>query len=203
MSIWGWRYVYLLRLYRLIELIRPKRIIEVGCGSGFFPSILACRFPNIELHGVELTVEGVRSAQDGQKLDQLPQPLVEFSPEPLIDLSGHKRVVFHRASAREMPFENASFDLVYTICSMEQMELIRRSALGEISRITGRYLSNFECFRDVNMIGLQRKYIQAMNYYEGSISELEEFRLRPIYIDDDMPQKFYMNVAHVICEKIR
>ena len=201
MSFWGWRYVYLLRLYRLIELTRPRKVLEVGCGSGFFPTMLACRFPDIEFHGLELTVEGVQSAKDGQALDRLPQPLVDFSPEPVVDVTGHKRVVFHRGSAKEMPFEDNTFDLVYTVCSIEQMEIIRHAALTEIARVTGRYLANYEPFYEMNARGLQRSYIQAMDFFKGPVSELKDFGLRPVYIDDDMPQKFYMNVALVVSEK--
>lgn len=56
-----------LLLIKAIERVRPRRVLEVGCGNGINLLLLACRFPDIEFTGVELTAEGHAAAQSFRK----------------------------------------------------------------------------------------------------------------------------------------
>src|SRR5204863_9626379 len=67
----------------------PKRILEIGTGTGSGASILKARFPDAEVTGVDLSPEMVRIAQTKV-------PGVTFEP----------------ADASRLPFADGSFDLV-------------------------------------------------------------------------------------------
>jgi ubiquinone/menaquinone biosynthesis C-methylase UbiE len=67
----------------------PRRILEVGTGTGSGAAILAARFPGAEVTGVDLSPEMVRIAQ--------------------AKVAG---VTFEPADASRLPFADASFDLI-------------------------------------------------------------------------------------------
>src|SRR5690606_1356218 len=125
-----------LMLIRLVEHLKPRRVLEVGCGLGIHLILLACRFPEVEFTGVELTAAGHRAARALQAEERLPQHLVAFAPEPLVDLTGFRRVDFRQGNAAALDFPDQRFDLVYTVLALEQMERVRARALAEIARVT-------------------------------------------------------------------
>jgi ubiquinone/menaquinone biosynthesis C-methylase UbiE len=67
----------------------PKRVLEIGSGTGSGAAILSARFPDAEVTGVDLSPEMVRIAQ--------------------AKVAG---VTFEPADASRLPFPDASFDLV-------------------------------------------------------------------------------------------
>ncbi|MGE3342183.1 MAG: class I SAM-dependent methyltransferase [Vicinamibacterales bacterium] len=197
----GVRRLYVARLIRLIERLEPRTVVDVGCGNGEKLLLLACRFPHIQFHGVELTPGGVASARAVQSHSRLPDELAAMSPVPLTDLGAHRSIIFHQASAKAMPFEDGGIDLVYTSLALEQMESIRGEVLAEIARICGRHASFFEAFRDFNHGGLQRLYIYAENYFRAGLSDLRRAGFREVLCFGDLPQKPWMNNVHVLASK--
>jgi ubiquinone/menaquinone biosynthesis C-methylase UbiE len=73
----------------LPEMGDPKRILEIGTGTGSGAAILKARFPGAEVTGVDLSPEMVRIAQ-------AKVPGITFEP----------------ADAARLPFPDGSFDLV-------------------------------------------------------------------------------------------
>lgn len=73
----------------LPQMGSPKRILEIGTGTGSGAAVLRARFPDAEVTGVDLSPEMVRIAQ-------AKVPGVTFEP----------------ADAARLPFPDASFDLV-------------------------------------------------------------------------------------------
>jgi ubiquinone/menaquinone biosynthesis C-methylase UbiE len=67
----------------------PKRVLEIGCGTGSGSAILKGRFPNAEITGVDLSPEMVRIAT-----------------------AKVEGVTFEPADASRLPFADGSFDLV-------------------------------------------------------------------------------------------
>jgi ubiquinone/menaquinone biosynthesis C-methylase UbiE len=67
----------------------PKRILEIGTGTGSGAAVLKARFPGAEITGVDLSPEMVRIAQ-----------------------AKVQGVSFEPADASRLPFADASFDLV-------------------------------------------------------------------------------------------
>ena len=189
-----------LLLVRMIERLKPRSVLEVGCGNGINLMLLACRFPDIQFAGVELTAQGHRSATGMQQRAELPEHIQEYAPLPLQDPAAFRRIRFVQGSAEDLPFDEGQFDLVITILALEQMEQIRQRALSEIARVAGRYVFNIEPFRDVNDGWAGRNVIRR-NYFRGSIEEMRRYGLKPEMATRDFPQEAFLKACAVLSAK--
>lgn len=190
-----------LMLIRAIELLKPQNVLEVGCGNGINLLLLACRFPEIEFTGVELTKQGHKAAEIFQELSELPAEMVEYAPLPLKDATAFRRVRFVQGTAAELPFEDKSFDMVQTILALEQMERIRAAALSEIARVSRDATLMIEPFRDVNESGWPRKNIVRRDYFQGTIADLQGYGLQAVMAIKDFPQEAFLKVCAVQSKK--
>ncbi len=196
----GTRFRQLL-LIRVIERVKPKRVLEVGCGNGINLILLASYFPEIEFCGVELTEEGTAAPRALQKEDRLPETLARYAPLGIRDDQAFKRIDFRQGDAAELPFEDGSFDLVYSILALEQMERIRQEALGHMARVAAKATFMFEPFREVNDEGWPKRYVYARNYFRGAIAELPRLGLEPEFAIKDFPQEIHLRAAAVLARK--
>ena len=192
----------LLVLMRAVALLRPRTVLEVGCGNGLNLLTLACRFPETRFAGVELTEGGFAVARAAQQEAELPEVLRRFAPEPLLDPSAHRAVEFHLGSAAALPFPAAAFDLVYSSLALEQMEQVRPQALGEMARVSGRHTLMLEPFWDCNDRGLRRDYLLTRDHFRGRIDELPGYGLEPILATDDLPGEIWLQPCLVVCRKV-
>jgi ubiquinone/menaquinone biosynthesis C-methylase UbiE len=212
-SLWQWgdrRYlasnrggtrVRQLLLIRALELLRPKRVLEVGCGNGINLLLLAGRFPETEFTGIDLTREGIAAAHRVQhQNDLLPHYLQAFAPLPLEDQGAFKRVTFQTGDAAALPFEPNSFDLVVTSLALEQMERIRGQAFDEIARVCAAHALLIEPFREANESGISRRYIVARDYLRARIADLPSHGLTPLWATTDMPQEAFLKAAAVLAK---
>jgi SAM-dependent methyltransferase len=190
-----------LLLVRLIETLKPRSVLEVGCGNGTNLLLLAGRFPDVSFSGVELTPAGNRLACAFQEQESLPEHLVDFAPLPLADRSAFKRIDFRQGNAADLPFETNSFDLVYSVLALEQMERIRERALSELARVTRRNAFNIEPFRDVNADGWERLNVLRRGYFQGNIDDLPSYGLQPVMACHDFPQERFLKACAVLSEK--
>lgn len=191
----------LLVLFRVVAWLRPRSVLEVGCGNGLNLLALAGRFPDVRFAGVELTTGGVAVARAVQQEPELPEVLARFAPEPLADLSAHRRVAFHRGSAAALPFADGRFDLVYSSLALEQMEQVRRQALGEMARVAAGHTVMVEPFWDCNDAGLRRAYLLTRDHFRGRIADLAAHGLEPILVTDDLPGEIWLQPCLVVCRK--
>lgn len=190
-----------LLLIRIIERLKPRSVLEVGCGNGINLIMLACRFPDIEFSGVELTREGHAAALEFQRHAELPAAMQNYAPLELKDNTAFRRIRFVQGSAAELPFEDRSFDLVFTILALEQMERIREQALREITRVAGKHLFNIEPFRDLNDRGAARRNVVRRNYFRGRIRDLERHGFSPTLGLRDFPQEVFLKAGAVLSQR--
>jgi len=200
-STFGATRVRQLFLIRVLELVRPRRVLEVGCGNGINLLLLAGRFPDVEFTGVELTEEGRAAAVALQELAELPDEMQAYAPEPLEDVSAFRRIRFLQGSAAQLPFPDGDFDLVFTVLSLEQMESIRRQALSEVARVARRHTLMIEPFADVNDGFWPRLNVVRRDYFRGRIIDLPGYGLHPVVVTDDFPQESFLKVCAVLSEK--
>jgi SAM-dependent methyltransferase len=191
----------LLVLMRALALLAPRTVLEVGCGNGVNLLTLACRFPGTRFAGVELTAGGVAVARAAQKEARLPEVLARFAPEPLADPTAHRGVALHLGSAAALPFDAASFDLVYSSLALEQMEQVRAQALAEMARVSARHTLMLEPFWECNDSGLRRDYLLARDHFRGRIADLPALGLDPILVTDDLPGEIWLQPCLVVCRK--
>jgi SAM-dependent methyltransferase len=188
-------------LIRVIEQLKPRTVLEVGCGNGINLILLACRFPDIDFTGVELTRQGHQAACEFQRQSELPRAMQEYAPLALADTGAFRRIRFIQGSAADLPFEDDSFDLVTTILALEQMERIRDQALREITRVAARHLFNIEPFRDLNDEGGARRNVIQRNYFRGRIDDLPRYGFRPRLALMDFPQEAFLKAGAVLSSK--
>jgi SAM-dependent methyltransferase len=192
-----------LLLIRAIEKVRPRTVVEIGCGNGINLMMLACRFPQIAFTGIELTAQGHAAALAFQQAHgELPANLRAFAPEPLPDPTGFRRVAFLQGSATQLPFDDGAFDLAITVLAVEQMEQIRARALAEIARVVRSHTVMIEPFRDVNGGFWQRLNVRQRGYFRGRIAELADFGLQPLVACADFPQKYILRAALVLSARV-
>lgn len=199
----GTKRVHLLYLMRLIEKLQPKTVLEVGFGTGQNLFILRARFPEIEFTGIELTEGGYRAAEAVRSQPALPQDMVEFSPLPPRDLSAHQAVVLQIGSVTDLAFPDRSFDLVFTVQALEQMESIRARALSEIARVCAGHVAMLEPFADWNMTEVRSRKVKSSGFFSARIADLPGCGLQPVFATDDMPAKVVYAIGLVVAEPIQ
>ncbi|OEJ64162.1 class I SAM-dependent methyltransferase [Magnetovibrio blakemorei] len=192
------RQIDLLFYIKAIETVRPKSVLEIGCGNSSILLTLAARFPEISFFGIELTESGVNIAKSVQELDELPPSIVKNSPVPLVDLTAHRLVKLQIGDARNLPFPDNHFDLIYTRLALEQMEQIREKVLKEIYRVSNGVVALVECWRDFNLTGPGRDYIHRSGYFTGKIRDLEKLGFNIVLATADVPQKIQFSSGPVV-----
>ena len=196
----GLKRVSLLHLMRMIAVFKPTSVLEVGSSIGINLLSLAARFPELSFQGIDLTAHGIDAIKGvvGQKT--LPEVLTAFSPEPLLDLTAHRHIRVQQASAGDRPFDDNSFDLIYTVQALEQMEAIRPAVMAQLQRVSRGHVAMLEAFRDWNNSSMQRDYIIGQGYFAARIDDLPGNGLQPVLVAHDMPAKVHMNLGLVVAK---
>lgn len=192
------RQVHMLYLMRAIEVLKPRRVLEVGFGNGNIVLTLSARFPDVHFSGVELTSNGVAVAKAVQALAELPPSFIQSAPEPLLDVTAHRTAELQVGDASALPFPDNSFDLIYTRLALEQMEQIREKALKEIARVSNHAVVLIEPWKDYNLRSPGRDYIRRMGYFAARIADMKKFGFKVIMATQKIPQKVQFNVGPVI-----
>jgi SAM-dependent methyltransferase len=189
-------------LVAAIELVQPRRVLEIGCGNGINLMLLAGRFPEVAFHGLELTAAGVAASRGFQAGHaRLPEPLQAYAPRALYDPTAFRRVMFTRGNAAALPYPDASFDFVYSCLALEQMEAVRERALDEMARVTSKWAFNVEPFADVNNSLWSWLYVTQRGYFRGRIDELRHHGLEPQWATMDFPQELFLKSCAVMSKK--
>lgn len=200
-SLRGGARVRLYLLSKVIERLRPSKVLEVGSGNGINLLLLASRFPEVSFTGVELTPQGLAAARSIQALENLPENLRRFAPFELQSDQGFKTVQFIEGSAAALPFDAGAFDLVYTSLALEQMEQIKEQALSEIARATGGHAFFCEPFGDVNAHSMRFRYVYLRDYFRGRVADLPGYGLEPLWATSDFPHKITLKAAAVLARR--
>lgn len=194
--------VHLMLMARIIRALGVKNVLEVGSGTGINLFVLAALLPEIRFAGVELTATGVAQAASVVAASDFPRQLAEYCPEPVLDASAHRRVEIRRGNALELPFEDGSFDLVFTRQALEQMEMIRDRALAEIARVTRRHVLLVEPFADANQDPLRRDYVAAKDYFSLPVAGLRPFGIEPQHTTRAFPQNTCLGIELVVGQRM-
>jgi ubiquinone/menaquinone biosynthesis C-methylase UbiE len=104
---------------RVVELAlacapAPRRILDVGCGTGYVLGRLAGRLPDaVDLAGIDAAPQMIRVARDGAR---------------------NPRLRFSDGAAEHLPEPDAAFDLVVTTTSFDHWA-DQRAGLAECARV--------------------------------------------------------------------
>lgn len=185
----------------VIRTLKPRRVLEVGCGNGINLLLLASQFPDVAFTGLELTDAGNRVARELQQAEALPPALAAYSVITGTDPQAFRRIDFLKGDATAMPFADGAFDLVFTVLSVEQMERVRDKALTEIARVSSGHVLNMEPFLEANRSLLRRAHVYGRDYFRGTIPGMERYGLEPLWATMDFPQEVQLGAALVLSRK--
>jgi ubiquinone/menaquinone biosynthesis C-methylase UbiE len=104
------------------EVMQPAAVLDIGCGTGRLLRSAEPRFPGAELVGVDAAVEMVRQAEASKPADSL--------------------IRFQEATAEELPFPAAHFDLVFSTLTFHHWHA-QSQGIAEVARVMrpgGRWL---------------------------------------------------------------
>jgi SAM-dependent methyltransferase/uncharacterized protein YbaR (Trm112 family) len=117
----------------------PRRICEVGCGSGAFMSVL------IQNHS-----ETFRGTEFSAFDFALSRALIAKTHLSKLE----KKVTVWNGDAREIPAENDFFDLCYSVLVLEQMDINEaQKALSEMLRVSRNVIIFEPIFEDQDLLG--------------------------------------------------
>lgn len=185
----------------IIERLKPRRVLDVGCGDGIYPFLLAGAFPEVSFAGIELTETGHKAALALQEMPALPDHIVNYSLREHVDRQAFKRIEFTYGDACAMPYRTGEFDLVFTVAAIAQMEAVKDAALKEISRVTGGHLLTFEMFGDANRNLWRRMSVASRGFFREPIDALRPYQLEPLWATVDFPQDVFFGFALVLSRK--
>jgi SAM-dependent methyltransferase len=199
---WGIKRVHQRLIWRCVRALRPASVLEVGFGNGLNLLALSTAFPGVRWAGVELSPTGVARAKEAQRQTELPAEIASFCSWPNEAPQAYHAIDFREGDARQLPFDDCSFEMVFTLLALEQMEAIRDLAISEIARVSSRWLVMIEPFADFNRDPLRRTYSRAKGYLSLAISDLKRFGLTPILAFDDIPHKITRGAGLVVATRL-
>ncbi|MBN4048078.1 class I SAM-dependent methyltransferase [bacterium AH-315-O15] len=198
----GPKRVHQLLLIRAIEGIQPDTVLEVGCGTGINLLVFGGCFPRIKFAGIDLAENCVRTVHNICKMPTLAEEIVDFSPAPIIDKTAYRRLEVLQGTAKELPFPDKSFDVIYTIQALERMEEIRHEALRELARVARRYVIMLEPFQGFNSTGIRYYHHEGNKYFGTVLADLPQDGLEPLMVYSDFPREITLWPALVIARPI-
>jgi ubiquinone/menaquinone biosynthesis C-methylase UbiE len=199
---WGLKRVHQRLLYRCVNELRPRSVLEVGFGNGLNLLALSTAFPGVRWAGIELTPGGVTRAKEAQREPELPPAITSFCSWPNNAPQAYRDIDFREGDACRIPFDDRSFDLVFSLLALEQMEAIRDVALSEVARVSAKWVVMIEPFEEFNRDPLRRTSTKAKGYLSLSLRDLKRFGLEPVFVFDDIPSKMTLGVGLVVARKL-
>jgi ubiquinone/menaquinone biosynthesis C-methylase UbiE len=127
------------------QVPQPGAILDVGCGTGKLLGLAEGRFPGATLAGVDAAIEMVRQAQASNPSSS---------------------IRFQQAVAEELPFPDASFDLVFSTMTFHHWQDQGRG-IAEIARVLrprGRWL--LAEFVATGFVGFMRRVLRLHQFPE-------------------------------------
>jgi ubiquinone/menaquinone biosynthesis C-methylase UbiE len=199
---WAEKRVHLLLLSKALQWLCPTSVLEVGSGNGLILMMLAVAHPHVRFTGMELTDAGISAARRIQSQPQLPAAVSSALPFEAAQPDAFRAVEFRQGNAARLPLADGSFDVVMTSLALEQMNQVKRQALRELARVARRAVVMLEPFRDFNATPERFYYTRSRDYLSASVSDLEQYGLKPLHVFADFPSKVTRGVGLVVAEPL-
>lgn len=146
------RYEHTHRYSALTNLVRDKRVIDVGCGEGYGSAILSSTAGAVV--GVDVDSDAVAHAKE----------LYE----------AHSRLNYQHVSGGKLPFEDASFDVVVCFEVIEHLES-PNLLLPELARLVGKNGVLVISTPNKRLYSDERNFQNEFHLHEFYIEEFRQF----------------------------
>lgn len=194
--------VHLFLIGQFIKKLNPASVFEVGFGGGNKLIPLAASFADVQFGGIELSDSGYNELNKMAQGGKIPEELIQFSPFKFVCPEKIKDVQTLKGSADSISVADKSYDLVYTSQALEQMDDIREGVFAEITRVARKYVLMIEPFWDWNDKGICRRRVLSKGYFQERIDGLNQYGLEPVYVNSDLPSKYFMQVGVVLARVV-
>lgn len=134
-------------VYKLVPDLNNLKVLEIGCGSGFFAKLLLQRFPKIQLTAIDISDHAIEMAK-----------------------RNFEGINFQVGDAQHLQFENSSFDFVISCETLEHLA-IPGEMLKEIHRVlkpNGRFIITTENYFNGMILLWLKHWIQNKPFNSGS-----------------------------------
>jgi ubiquinone/menaquinone biosynthesis C-methylase UbiE len=176
-----------------------KNILEIGSGNGISLKIFSHNFSKINFTGIDNSVEGINSS------NELKNSILEkymFYPLDINCEYSKKNLTFIHADAQKLSFNDKSFDCIFTILALEQMNPIIKNILTEIKRCATKHIFLIEPFKDLNMSGLKYLHHRASQYLSLNSTDFADDNFKLINFKKNYPNKLSLGVGLLHLERI-
>ncbi len=186
-------------LEKIFNIINPISICEIGCGSGRHLLNFCRKFANISFNGIDVSSVAIKKANEmkaSKKLNLHFPNNESFLSKNEIKLT--KNINFFCRDAKDLyEIEDNKFEVIYSICALEQMHDILPIVLKELHRVTKNYVIFIEPFSDKNNL-LSNQFLFAGNYFRIKSKFLEKYGFKILNHLDNIPLKPTFNYSVVI-----
>lgn len=167
-----------------IQRLKPKNVLEVGCGIGLNIFYLAKIFKNIKFYGVDISDYAINKNNLFVKKNKI------------------NNVKFYCMNAKNLSFKKNSFDLCYTVLALEQMNKIKIEVIRKIKNIVKKNIILVEPFADINKNLLNFIHTKNSDYFDLHYNELEKLGLTIQKKIDNFPQRLGLAAGFVTTIKV-
>lgn len=199
---WGIKRIHQRMLWRCMKELRPRSVLEVGFGNGLNLLALSTAFPGVRWAGIELSPVGVARAREMQREPELLPAIAQFCSWPNNAPQAYRNIDFQEGDASRLPFDDRSFDLVFTLVAVAHMEEIRDAAVAELARVSGKWVIMVEPLAEFNREPLRSVCTRAKGFFSLGLRDLKRFGLEPVFVFDDIPQRITRAVGLVLARKL-
>ena len=192
--------IWLSCIYKFLQKKKINKVLEIGSGIGTNIFFLASFFPKKKFYGLELTTIGTNIAKNILKKKIKDEIYFGFPIKPSRKILNNCN--FQSGNAKKIKYKDNSFELVFSLTALENMDHIKNEVINEMIRVSSKYKIFIEPFTDCNTNILKKLHHRGSQYFNLSINELRKFPLKIISIEKEVVQKISLSHLIVICEKI-
>jgi ubiquinone/menaquinone biosynthesis C-methylase UbiE len=159
--------------------LKPRNVLEVGCGIGLNIFYLAKIFKDIKFTGIDISDHAINKNNLFLKKNNI------------------NNVKFYCKNAKKLSFKQNTFDLTYTVLALEQMNQIKFKVIREIKSVTKKRIIFIEPFSDINKNLINSFHCKISDYFNLHYNELENFDLLIERKFENFPQRLGLAAGFV------
>jgi len=188
----------------VISSMQPDSVLEVGCGNGVNILALATLNPDVrKWEGLDFAPEGIKAAR--RYISEPPKDLAWIAglrQETVSAKLMNASIKFSTGDMTKLPYENNSFDLVFTSLAVEQLRhKDALQAFRELHRVTKKYAFFYEGFRECNSI-LQILNRKRKGLFRWSIGDATRAGFKIISFQELPINKIIHQDGLLVCKKV-
>mgnify|MGYP000878012987 FL=1 len=193
--------IYLQTIIKSIEYTGAKNILDVGCGNGINIKIISTVYNDTKFHGIDQSTTGIKKANELKDMT-LDEDYTQGMKNNFNFQRINKNISFSEQDAQYLNFSDNSFDFVYTVLALEQMQNIQTKVINELKRVSQKYILLIEPFKNLNTSGIRYLHHQSKKYFDLNPEEIECNHWKIEKYGSNFPNYISLKVGFLLLKKI-